>query len=128
LLSGHALLLIVKRPVVLVADDEPQITLDLEVTLCEAGFTVALAATCEEAHRWLAEDRPDMAVLDVRLKDEECVSLAERLVLMGLPFAVHSGVPPAECDVAFAYGKFIAKPADPQEIVALVRSMIAADL
>jgi hypothetical protein len=69
-----------------------------------------------------------MAVLDVRLKDEECVSVAERLVLMGVPFVVHSGVPPAECDVAFAYGKFIAKPADPQEIVALVRSMIAADL
>ncbi|TIP75851.1 MAG: response regulator [Mesorhizobium sp.] len=102
MLTGHALLLIVKRPVVLVADDEPQITLDLEVTLCEAGFTVALAATREEAHRWLAEDRPDMAVLDVRFERRR-VRLSSRTAGPdGLPFAVHSGVPPAECDVAFA--------------------------
>jgi DNA-binding NtrC family response regulator len=117
-----------KKPMVLVADDEPQITLDLEVTLCEAGFAVALAASCEEAHRWLAEERPDVAVLDVRLKDGESVSLAERLVLFGVPFVVHTGVCPAECDLAFAYGNFIAKPADPQEIVALLRSMLPADL
>ncbi|QIA21502.1 response regulator [Mesorhizobium sp. AA22] len=114
-----------KKPVVLVADDEPLITINLEVVLCEAGFTVVLAASCEEAQAWLSDERPDMAVLEVRLKDRECVSLAERLVLLGVPFVVHSGVLPADCDVAFAYGKFIAKPGDPQEIVDLIKSMVA---
>ncbi|MCF6099837.1 response regulator [Mesorhizobium muleiense] len=114
-----------KKAVVLVAEDEPLIAFDLQLALCDAGFTVVLAASCEEAQRWLADERPGVAVLDVRLTDGECVAVAKTLVLLGVPFVVHTGVNPEECDLVFASGKFIAKAVDPQEIVGLVRSMAA---
>ncbi|MER8481369.1 hypothetical protein [Mesorhizobium sp. M1322] len=117
-----------KKAVVLVAEGEPFIALDLELALCDAGFTVFLAASCEEAQRWLADERPAVAVLVVRLTDGECAAAARTLVLMGVPFVVHTGVIPEGFDSAFASGKFIAKAVGPQEIVALVRSTIPADL
>jgi DNA-binding response OmpR family regulator len=127
LLTGHALLLIMKKPLVLVAEDEPMIGFDLEMILCEAGFTVALAASGEEAQRWLADERPDVAILDVRLKDGECTSLVETLTALVVPFVVHTGSVEVEIDKAFEGGKFISNPADPEVIVDMVRSLTDAE-
>ncbi|RWH78895.1 MAG: response regulator [Mesorhizobium sp.] len=116
-----------KKPLVLVADDEPMIGFDLEMTLSEAGFTVALAFSSEEAQRWLDDNRPDVAVLDVRLKDGECIPLVEILIALGVPFVVHTGSLEEDLDKAFERGKFISKPADPETIVDIVRSLINPD-
>jgi DNA-binding response OmpR family regulator len=110
---------------VLVLDDEALITLDLEVALCESGFTVAVAASCDEATRFLQDQTPDAAILDVRLREGECVGVAETLVARDVPFVVLTGTHEVDLHGAFRAGKLVPKPADAHGIVALVRSMVS---
>ncbi|UVK46696.1 hypothetical protein BPNPMPFG_002394 [Mesorhizobium sp. AR07] len=72
--KAHAM----KIPVVLVLDEELLIAMDLEVALSDAGYLVALATSCGEAERWLADQRPDAAVLEITSKDGHCVAVRKR--------------------------------------------------
>jgi DNA-binding response OmpR family regulator len=67
-------------PLVLILEDEELIRMDLEAALGEAGFNVALARSCAEAADFLANHRPDVAALDVRLSDGECTAAAKKLI------------------------------------------------
>ena len=53
------------RPLVLVADDEPQITKLVAMTLTEEGFRVITARDGEDAIDKVAAMRPDVVILDV---------------------------------------------------------------
>ena len=53
------------RPLVLVADDEPQITKLVAMTLTEEGFRVVTARNGEEAIDKVASLRPDVVLLDI---------------------------------------------------------------
>lgn len=113
------------KPLVLVVDDEALIALDVESALREAGFAVALAVSCSEAERFLADHTPAAAVLDVRLSDGESVGAASTLADRGVPFVVYSGLRPEESNEAFSHGVTVMKPAKPEELVRLVRELIA---
>ena len=52
---------------VLVADDEPQIRRTLAINLRARGYQVDLAATGEEALKAVADQQPDVVVLDLGL-------------------------------------------------------------
>jgi len=52
---------------VLVVDDEPNIRLSLEFLMRKAGFAVRSAADGEEALAAIAEDPPDLVLLDVTM-------------------------------------------------------------
>jgi len=52
---------------VLVVDDEPNIRLSLEFLMRKAGFAVRAAADGEEALAAIAEDPPDLVLLDVTM-------------------------------------------------------------
>lgn len=68
------------------------IALDLEYGLCEAGFDVmGTFDTCNAALAALAQASPDVAVLDVILKEGPCLELATELRRRGIPFVVCSG-------------------------------------
>lgn len=57
-----------KRTRILVIEDDLLIAMQIETTLTEAGFdVVGLAATSEEAIALAGKDRPDLAVIDIRL-------------------------------------------------------------
>lgn len=56
-----------RRPVALVADDEPDIQELLQVLLTRAGYDVLRAADGEEALRLARKHRPEVAVVDVRM-------------------------------------------------------------
>jgi DNA-binding response OmpR family regulator len=58
-----------KRPVVLVAEDEPAIRLPLEKFLALHGFHVKPADTVDRALDHLASGPVDAAVVDIRLAD-----------------------------------------------------------
>lgn len=92
------------KPLVLVVDDEALIALDMESTLSEAGFAVALAATCSQAKRFLADHTPAAAILDVRLSDGEAVDAAKTLAGRAVPFIVYSGLGLEETPEAFSSG------------------------
>ena len=82
--------------------------------------------SCAQAEGYLAEYRPDAAVIDVGLPDCECTSVAEKLFDQGVPFVVHTGALIDSVDPVFRLGEFIPKPADAEAIVDRIRSMIAA--
>jgi DNA-binding NarL/FixJ family response regulator len=52
----------------LVVEDDYLVTLDCESTLLDGGFAVVgIAASADEALRLAREERPDLAVMDIRL-------------------------------------------------------------
>lgn len=67
----------------LVVDDEPTVLELLPVALRHAGFTVATAATGQQALAAAYEDPPDLILLDVRLPDMNGFDVIRRL--RGLP-------------------------------------------
>jgi response regulator NasT len=66
---------------ILVAEDETIIRLDLRTTLEEAGFEVcAEARNGEEAVELAASERPDLAILDVKMPKLDGIEAARRIL------------------------------------------------
>ena len=82
-----------EKPLVLVAEDEAIIALELEDSLTSAGFGVAGPfSTCAEAEAWLKAGEPDAAILDNQLKDGPCDALAADLSRRGVPLSSSAGI------------------------------------
>jgi DNA-binding response OmpR family regulator len=80
------------RPVVLLAEDEAIIAMDIEDSLRAAGFAVAGPfATCAQAEAWLETGAPDAAVLDHVLRDGRCDALIASLSRRGVPAVIFTG-------------------------------------
>lgn len=58
-----------KKPLILVVDDDPSILTLIQVNLRVSGYDVATAASLGEAGRKTAELNPDLVVLDINLPD-----------------------------------------------------------
>jgi DNA-binding response OmpR family regulator len=98
------------RPLILLAEDEAIIAIELADSLQAAGFDVAGPfATCADAEEWLKTAEPDAAILDNLLKDGPCDALASDLSRRGVPVIIFSGrdEPPA---VSEWNGKWVTKP------------------
>lgn len=67
------------RPVVLVADDEPDLLRLVVRRLQAAGYEVVEAADGEEAWRLVESRRPALAILDVRMPRLDGYSLTRRI-------------------------------------------------
>jgi DNA-binding response OmpR family regulator len=99
-----------RRPVILLAEDEAIIAIELADSLQADGFDVAGPfATCADAEKWLKTAVPDAAILDNLLKDGPCDALASDLSRRGLPVIIFSGrdEPPA---VSEWNGTWVTKP------------------
>jgi DNA-binding response OmpR family regulator len=109
--------------VILVVEDETLIALVLEIALRFAGHDVlGPAATAEEALRLAARERPELALVDIILRDRgDGVALARALRdRYGTPSLFLSGqVPQAHANRDAAWG-LIRKPYDPEAVVAAV--------
>ena len=77
------------QPHILVVEDEQALSALLDYNLRHEGFTVTLAADGEEALLCLAEEQPDLAILDWMLPGisgiELCRQIRARAELRGLP-------------------------------------------
>lgn len=86
----------VRQPTVLLIEGEPLVGLALGDALAEAGYRVAGPVTSQaEALAWLAgtgpnRAAPDLAVLDLPLRDGDGRRLARVLRASGVPFLVHA--------------------------------------
>jgi len=116
----------VQGSTILVVEDEALIDLDLEDALQAAGLVPISVNSCEQAEDYLAENRPDAAVLDVSLPDGDCTNVAEKLFDQGVPFVVHTGALIDSVDPVFQLGELVPKPADAEVIVDRIRSMLFA--
>jgi CheY-like chemotaxis protein len=76
----------IPMPCVLIVDDEKQIRRVLRLLLEEQGYTVAEAASGEEAVRLLEGAPADAVLLDLRLPG---VDGLERLVRLEAPMVIH---------------------------------------
>jgi DNA-binding response OmpR family regulator len=82
----------VVRGRVLLLEDEALIAVALQADLEDAGYAVAGPfVTCENALGWLANNKPDLAILDTVLKDGPCKDVALKLNQQCVPFIVYSG-------------------------------------
>ncbi len=66
-------------PRILIVDDERPIRRFLRASLGAHGFSIFEAADGEEAQRMLAEQRPDLLILDLGLPDMDGIELTRRL-------------------------------------------------
>src|SRR5215210_2027290 len=82
-------------PLCLVIEDEALIAMSLEASLEDAGFRVAGPFMRNaDALVWLDSHTPDLALLDVLLKDGPCTSIVHALQRRHVPFAIYSGLKP----------------------------------
>ena len=78
----------------LLAEDEAIIALMAEDALAESGFAVAGPFShCAKALTWLTGNTPDVALLDVELRDGPCIEVARILSARGVPLVFFSGGP-----------------------------------
>lgn len=108
---------------VLILEDQPLIVLDIEDSLVREGFeVVGSLSSCEAALEWLGQRLPDVVVLDIELRDGNCVQVARILTNKQIPFVVHSGSlsTDSEVDTVFQSGRWVGKPAGAGELVAAV--------
>jgi len=109
---------------VLVLEDEPFISLDMEEML--RGFGAKSVTVCDtraDALHWLSSNRPDLAIVDPRLNDGVCADVVERLVAAGVPFVVYAG---AEVDEpVFRNGAWLDKPTMPQAVAETLTRLLS---
>ena len=104
-------------PTALLLENEPLIAMDIELALQDAGFDVTSIMSSVEAGGWLESHSPDVAIVDIELRDGPCHLIVEMLAARGVPFLVHSAdLPPMHEGTAFAKGTWLNKPTDSDEI------------
>jgi DNA-binding response OmpR family regulator len=110
---------------VLVAEDDALIGMNLEEELEGVAYEIAGPfSTCAEAIHWLKTATPDVAVLDIHLRDGTCVELARELTARGVPFAVFSGEDQAHTLPEFKSAAWISKPALRAELLDAVARLV----
>ena len=103
---------------ILILEDEAIIAWDLLQTVEDAGFTPAtVMVSCAKALAWLHSNTPNIAILDINLKDGMCSEVARILVDRHVPFVVCSASIENDIDPIFHGGLWIAKPWHPDKLL-----------
>ncbi|ATJ82570.1 response regulator transcription factor [Halomonas beimenensis] len=118
-------------PKVLVVDDEPNIVLSLEFLMQQAGFEVITAEDGETALERVAEQAPDLVLLDISLPGIGGFDVLERLradpALARLPIIMltaHGREVEREKGLALGADDYVTKPFSTQALVEKVRALL----
>ncbi|XKE47136.1 response regulator [Halomonas organivorans] len=118
-------------PKVLVVDDEPNIVLSLEFLMQQAGFEVITAEDGETALERVAEQAPDLVLLDISLPGIGGFDVLERLradpALSRLPIIMltaHGREVEREKGLALGADDYVTKPFSTQALVEKVRALL----
>jgi len=117
------------RPIVLIVEDEPFISMLYEDIVIDAGLSVGRSfASCESAKEWLTVHRPDVAILDIKLQDGCSTELAKKLCGREIPFLVVSGYSAESegIDEIFKSAPWLEKPVTLPSLQLALRSALAA--
>jgi CheY-like chemotaxis protein len=102
---------------ILVVEDEWLIALDIRDILEEWGCTVlGPVATAAAALGLIEDDRPDAAVLDVRLNGDTSEPVADLLRARGRPFLVMTAYQRSHLTGALRDAPVLAKPVDEKKL------------
>ena len=76
----------------MILEDEPILGFALEDMLCEIGdWKTELCTRLEEAHKFLNNGLPDLAILDVNIHGQLSYPIADRLLAAGVPYIFATG-------------------------------------
>jgi DNA-binding response OmpR family regulator len=116
---------------VLIVDDEPDILLMLRVNLEAEGYETALAADGETALRRIADERPDLVLLDVMMPVMDGWGVLEtlardvyshRIIVVSAKSSERDMVRALELGAS----AYVSKPFDPDELIALVGRVLSS--
>lgn len=114
------------HPVILVAEDEALVAMDLCDTVEEAGFIVE-GPYQDSSSAMLAfqKHKPDLAILDINLAGGTAYSLAERMMAEDVPVIFHSGqVTTDEVQALYPKASALSKPCPPNVILDTVQQAL----
>lgn len=111
---------------ILVAEDERIIAFDLCDTVEEAGFEVAGPhGDISSAMLSFQKNKPDLAILDVKLDDGVVFPLAEKLAKEDVPIIFHSGqFTRDEVEQRFPDATTLLKPCPPKDMLETVNKVL----
>jgi two-component system, OmpR family, response regulator len=113
---------------ILVVDDDPQIRDLLNDYLSGNGLRVSCASTGQESMKILSEETVDLVILDLRLADEDGMSIARDLRdRLAIPVIMLTGVQD-EADrvmgLELGADDYVTKPFSPRELLARIRTVL----
>jgi two-component system, OmpR family, alkaline phosphatase synthesis response regulator PhoP len=117
---------------ILVADDEPNIVLSLEFLLKQAGFRVRTASDGEAALAAIAEEPPDLVLLDIMIPGRDGYAVCQeirsnpawrdvRIIML----TAKGGDIQREKGLSLGADEYVTKPFSTRELVEQVRRMLA---
>jgi DNA-binding response OmpR family regulator len=106
---------------VLIAEDEPLIALDMTLAFEDEGAWVTRARTLNEALLGVEDRALSVAILDHALSDGDSSKVYARLKERNIPFVTYSGYD----DLGCGGGIHLKKPASMSVLVATVRDLLA---
>lgn len=117
---------------VLIVDDEPNIVLSLEFLMKQAGFEVRTAPDGEQALERVRESAPDLMLLDVNMPKvngyEVCETIKSNPETAGIRIIMLTAKGrdiEREKGLALGADNYLTKPFATQEVVALVKDILA---
>ena len=117
-----------RSPLVLLVEDEALIALALADDLEAAGYRVAGPFhRSSDTLEWLNDETPDIAIIDVHLRDGSSVGLASVLRDRDVPFIVFSGDKrDGRSPDAFDGARWLSKPVSGRQLLATVGELAGA--
>lgn len=111
---------------ILVVEDEFFIAQEIADAVTLAGFAVVgpFARVAEALRHLEVGPACDAAVLDVSLRNESSLPVAEALARRGIPFVVVTGFSPDQLPGAMAAAPVLAKPLDSDELIAALGAIV----
>jgi len=118
----------VKRPQVLVIEDDPQMSACIQRVLQEGGFEVLTASNGEEGLQLLEECDPMVAIIDLQMPGLDGADVLKEIRQRygELPVIIHTGDPEGELMTrALEFSPFtvLAKPCPPERLLETVRRL-----
>lgn len=116
---------------VLVVDDEVSLTEPLRAVLEDEGYRLVTAENGREALARLAEERPDLAMLDLMMPYVDGAELCRRMKadpeLRSIPVLLMSAVLNSADNAIVPHEGFVVKPFDLLEVLDLVAAILGRD-
>ena len=110
---------------VLIVKDEALIAMEMETSLCEAGYEIAgSAASIDKALAILDDHGCDIAILDTNLQGERPEPVATALRRRGTPFIVVSGYGRTNLPEFIRDAPFVPKPFESEALVRAVKRVL----
>ena len=115
-------------PLVLIVEDDPDISALMARYLDDNGFTTAVARDGVAMTRFMATRRPDLVVLDINLPGEDGLSLCVKLRNGGGPRIIMVTAKGEDIDrilgLEMGADDYLPKPFNPRELLARIRAVL----